>query len=330
MTTAWRNGEYVVSYVKPGVRNLPPVGATLVKCGDKTAAQLAEERLDRWEGDLTTEAGRVAHRPLSAVDRNNPFTGGVPSLCTFKVGRRDRDFQMQPQRPTPPAWKRPIAPPSMRPAPIRCRFETVNGRPWINVHHLGRRRRLDAFSPPVEAQLPALRGRRGWSSTCVARTGRPLNATGRGYGLANRIWTPEFTVSRQPEAGSITYRATQANRQWFADTLARMQADPRFVAESGPVIEQTQAIVAAFDSALAANQATFTLPGRPSVPDTGAANPVAGPVVVLVDGGCTSGCLDTLDLLTRLPNVRWPGRSRPRIRSSSSPPCCCLPSNYAS
>ena len=42
VATAWRNGEYVVSYAKPGVRNLPPVGATLVKCGDKTAAQLAE------------------------------------------------------------------------------------------------------------------------------------------------------------------------------------------------------------------------------------------------------------------------------------------------
>ena len=69
-----------------------------------------------------------------------------------------------------------------------------------------------------------------------------------------------------------------------------MQADPRFVQESGAVIEQTQALIAAFDSAIAAGQQTFTMPGRPSVPDTGAANPVAGKVVVLVDGGCSGGC----------------------------------------
>ena len=108
-----------------------------------------------------------------------------------------------------------------------------------------------------------------------------------------------------------------------------MQADPRFVAESGPVIEQTQAIVAAFDSALAANQPTFTMPGRPSVADTGAANPVAGPVVVLVDSGCTSGCLDTLDLLTRLPNVRLAGSVTAEDSIFIEPTVLRLPSNYA-
>ena len=132
-------------------------------------------------------------------------------------------------------------------------------------------------------------------------------STARGYGLANRIWTPEFTVSRQPAAGAITYRATPGNRTWYADTLGRMQADPRFVQEAGPVIVQTQEIVAAFDAAIAAGQQTFTLPGRAAVADTGAPNPVQGPVVVLVDAGCSGGCLDTLDLLSKLPNVRIAG-----------------------
>ena len=57
-----------------------------------------------------------------------------------------------------------------------------------------------------------------------------------------------------------------------------MVSDPRFVQESGAVIEQTQAIVAAFDSAIAAGQPTFVMPGRPATPDTGAANPVQGQV----------------------------------------------------
>ena len=288
-----------------------------------------QDRSPAGRGDLTTEAGRVRTAPYLLWNRNNPFTGGVPSLCTFKVGRRDRDFQMQPQPADAAgleaAYRATVYVPGANPLSI----ETVNGRPWINVHTLADDAGWDAFFASVEAQLPAIRGPQGLVIDLRGANGASLNATGRGYGLANRIWTPEFTVSRQPEAGSITYRATQANRQWFVDTLTRMQADPRFVAESGPVIEQTQAIVAAFDSALAANQATFTLPGRPSVADTGAANPVAGPVVVLVDGGCTSGCLDTLDLLTRLPNVRLAGSVTAEDSIFIEPTVLRLPSNYA-
>ncbi len=329
LTTAWRNGEYVVSYVKPGARGLPPVGSALVKCGDKTAAQLADERLDRWEGDLTTEAGRVRTAPYLLWNRNNPLTSGVPSLCTFKVGRREREFQMQPQPVEAGALETAYRATVYMPPANPLAIETVNGRPWVHVHSLADEAGWDAFYAAVEGQLAALRGPQGFVIDLRGANGASLNATGRGYGLANRIWTPEFTVSRQPEAGSITYRATPANRQWFVDTLNRMQADPRFVQESGAVIEQTQAIVAAFDSALAAGQATFTLPGRPSVPDAGTANPVAGPVIVLVDGGCTSGCLDTLDLLTRLPNVRLAGSVTAEDSIFIEPTVLRLPSNYA-
>jgi len=329
VTTAWRNGEYVVSYVKPGVRNVPPLGATLVKCGDKTAAQLAEERLDRWEGDLTTEAGRVHTAPYLLWNRNNPFTGGVPSLCTFKVGRRDRDFQMQPQpadaASLEAAYRATVYTPGANPLSV----ETVDGRPWINVHTLADDAGWDAFYAAVEAQLPAIRSAQGLVIDLRGANGASLNATGKGYGLANRIWTPEFTVSRQPAAGAITYRATAGNRQWYAETLGRMQADPRFVQESGPVIEQTAAIVAAFDAALASGQQSFTLPGRAAVQDTGAANPISGPVIVLVDAGCAGGCLDTLDLLSRLPNVRIAGSTTATDSIFIEPTMVRLPSNYS-
>lgn len=329
VTTAWRNGEYVVSYVKPGVRNLPPVGAVLVKCGDKSAADLATERLDRWEGDLTTEAGRVRTAPYLMWNRNNPFTGGVPSTCTFKVGRRDRDFQMQPQpadaASMEAAYRATVYAPPANPLAV----ETVDGRPWIHVHSLADNAGWDAFYAAVEGQVAAIRGSQGLVIDLRGADGSPPNAIARGYALANRIWTPEFTVSRQPEAGSITYRATPANRQWFVEALGRMQADPAFAQEAGAVIEQTQATVAAFDSAIAAGQQTFTLPGRPSVPDTGVANPVAGPVIVLVDSGCSSGCLDILDLLTRLPNVRLAGSTTGEDSIFIEPTILRLPSNYA-
>ncbi|WP_299171894.1 hypothetical protein [uncultured Brevundimonas sp.] len=329
VTTAWRDGKYVVAYVKPGVRNAPPVGSVLIDCLGKTAEELAAQRLDRWEGDLTTEAGRVRTAPYLLWNRNNPFAGGMPPLCNFQTGRRTKEYQLQGQPADAAALEAAYRATVYTPGATPLAIETVNGRPWLHVHTLGDEADFAAFFAAVDAQLGAIRGPQGFVIDLRGANGASLNATGRGYVLANHIWTPEFTVSRQPEAGSITYRATPANRQWFVDTLARMQADPRFVAESSAVIEQTQAIVAAFDSALAAGQATFSLPGRASVPDTGAPNPVAGPVIVLVDAGCTSGCLDTLDLLTRLPNVRLAGSVTAEDSIFVEPTVLRLPSNYA-
>ncbi len=159
--------------------------------------------------------------------------------------------------------------------------------------------------------------------------GSEFTASRRAYGVANRIWTPEFTVSRQPVVGEVTYRVSADNRKWFADALGRMEADPLFVEENPVVIEETRALVAAFDAAMAAGEDSFVLPGRAPVPDTGAANPVQGPVVVLIDSGCSGGCLDVLDLLVNLPNVRLAGSTTAEDSIFVEPTIVRLPSNYA-
>ncbi len=329
VATAWRNGEYVVSYVQPGVRGAPPVGAVVKSCNRQPIDEVAKTKLDRFEGDLTTEAGRVRTAPYLLWNRNNPMAGGVPSTCDFQVGRRTREYKLSPQPATPANLEAAYRASVFTPGATKLSIEQVDGRPWVHVNSLDDSAGWDAFFAQIEAQAATLRGAQGLVIDLRGADGDSINATARGYGLANRIWSPEFTVSRQPEAGQITYRATAANRQWFADTLNRMQSDPRFVQESGPVIEQTQAIVAAFDSALAAGQQTFVMPGRPAVADTGAANPVQGQVVVLVDGGCTNGCLDTLDLLTRLPNVRLVGAPTAVDSIFIEPTVQRLPSNYS-
>ncbi|MGO4688372.1 hypothetical protein [Brevundimonas sp. 2YAF1] len=329
VATAWRNGEYIVSYVQPGVRGAPPVGAVVKSCNVQPIADFAKAKLDGFEGDLTTEAGRVRTAPYLLWNRNNPMVGGVPSVCEFQVGRRAREYTLSPQPATPANLEAAYRASVFTPGATKLSIEQIDGRPWLHVNSLADDAGWDAFFAQVEGQVAALRGSQGLVIDLRGADGASINATSRGYGLANRLWTPEFTVSRQPAAGQITYRATPANRQWFADTLNRMQADPRFVQESGAVIEQTQAIVAAFDSALAAGQQTFVMPGRPSVADTGAANPMQGPVVVLVDGGCSGGCLDTLDLLTRLPNVRLVGSATAVDSIFIEPTVQRLPSNYA-
>jgi hypothetical protein len=328
-TTGWRDGKYVVTYVKQGVRGAPAVGSEVVSCNATPIEQVAQAKLDRWEGDLTTEAGRVQSAPYLLWNRNNPFAGGVPQMCEFRTGRRTREVELRPVPVQPgdieAAYRATVYTPSATPLGV----ETVNGRPWVHAHSLADNADWNGFFAAVEAQLPAIRGPQGFVLDLRGARGDGYSSTQRAYGLANRIWTPEYTVSRQPEAGTITYRATAANRQWFADTLGRMQADPRFVQESGPVIEQTTAIVAAFDAAIAAGQQTFSMTGRESVADTGAPNPVAGPVIVLVDGGCSGGCLDVLDVLTKLPNVRLAGATTATDSIFIEQTELRLPSNYS-
>ena len=329
-TTGWRDGRYIVTYVKPGTRGAPRVGDEVTECNITPIEEFARDKLDRWEGNLETEAGRVTSAPYLMWNRNNPFAAGVPSQCSFRSGRgRPRELQIRPVPVAPgdleAAYRATVYMPPANPLAV----ETVNGRPWLHVHTFADAG-WPAFNAAVEAQAAALRGPQGFVLDLRAARGSGENSsTARGYGLANRIWTPEFTVSRQPAAGDITYRATQGNRDWYAAALGRMEADPAFVQEAMSVIEQTREIVAAFDAAIAASQPTFTLAGRPAVADTGASNPVQGPVIVLVDAGCSGGCLDTLDLLSKLPNVRIAGSTTATDSIFVEPTVLRLPSNYS-
>ena len=331
LATGWRDGRYVVTYVQPGVRGLPPVGAVVTECNLTPIEEYSRAKLDLWEGDLNTEAGRVTTAPYLLWNRNNPYAGGTPSMCKFKVGnRRERDYELRPVPVVAANLEAAYRATLYTPGPTPLSIETVNGRPWINVHSFADDAGWDAFNAAVEGQAGALRGPQGFVLDLRGASGSSVyTSTARGYGLANRIWTPEFTVSRQPAAGDITYRATPGNRQWYADTLGRMEADPRFVLEATPVIEQTREVVAAFDAAIAAGQPTFTLPGRAVAADTGAANPVQGPVIVLVDAGCSGGCLDTLDLVSRLPNVRIVGSTTAADSIFIEQTVQRLPSSYA-
>ena len=329
VTTGWRDGQYVVTHVAEGVRRGPRVGAVVTECNGVPIEEFAIEKLDRWEADLTTEAGRIRSAPYLLWNRNNPFTRGLPQTCKFQEGRRSRDIELQIQPVSPAALEAAYRATVYMPGDVPLAVEEVNGRPWVHVHSLSEDADWAAFNATVVAQAEALRGPQGFVLDLRGANGSEFTSTRRAYGLVNRIWTPEFTVSRQPVAGEITYRVSEDNRNWFADALARMEADPLFVEENPAIIEETRTIVAAFDSAMAAGQESFSLPGRAPVPDTGAPNPVQGPVIVLIDSGCAGGCLDVLDLLVNLPNVRLAGSTTAEDSIFVEPTVLRLPSNYA-
>lgn len=330
LTTGWRDGKYVVTYVQPGVRNLPPVGAEVIECNGEPIEAFARRRLDRWEGDLDTQAGRIRTAPYLLWNRNNPFTGGVPGSCKFQQGRRARDYELRTQPLQPgqleAAYRATVYMPSGAPLAI----ETVNGRPWIHAHSFADNAGWDAFNPLLESQIAAIRGPQGFVLDLRGAGQQEWSALAKAYAMANRIWTPEFTMTRQPPSGMVSFRATQGNRDWYAQTLGLMEADPVFVQEAPAVIEDTRRIVAAFDEALAAGQTSFSLEGRTvSITDPDAPNPVQGSVVVLVDAGCAGACLDLLDLLSNVPNVRIAGQETQGATIFVEPTSVRLPSNYS-
>lgn len=354
-STAWRNGQYVVSWVKPGVRDLPPLGSTLLQCDGETAEQIAQKRLDKFEGDLTQEPERLRTAPYLLWNRGNPLAGTFPAECEFQDGRRKRKFKMVYVGATDPDREAAYRASAYAPPAVPLVVEQVGNLSWVHLHTLDENNGWQAFYSQLESMADQIRGGGGVVIDMRGADGRSDEAIRRGYQTINRIWSPEFVFGRRAEVGDLTYRVSADNRQWFADAVARMRADEIFAYDYPEVIAEIDGLVAKFDEAMAAGQQTFTAPAlaRTSTArsviynqamaaaaaakeealaagldedaaDTAAdaaaqaildaagnlasdVNPVQGQVIVLVDGGCSNGCLDIVDQLKRLPNTRIAG-----------------------
>lgn len=326
-STAWRDGGYVVSWVKPGARNVPQVGWVLDSCDGLPAEEIAERRLDIWEGDLTLEADRAATAPYLFWDRGNPMAGGIPGECRFRDGRRNRNVRLATDFATPEELEAAYRA-SVYVAATPLAVEINDGLAWIHIHTLADDADWTGFLAQVEAQQEAIRGASGVVIDLRGARGNAADSASYTLRTAARIWSPEMIGAAQPTQVNLAYRATQTNRQWFADALGRMQADPVFAQINPATIQETQAVVEAFDQAIQSGQQSFTrpMPSRPAI--EAGANPVRGNVVILVDGGCAAGCLDAIDVLHRLPNVRIAGQPTSADSLVIEPTVTALPSTY--
>lgn len=329
-TTGYRDGAYVVTWVQPGVDGLPPVGARLQSCDDVPAEDFARRRLDGWEGNLDQPGDREQTAPYLFWDRGNPFVGGLPGECNFTTGnRRGRDYRMTavfaPEDQRRAAWASTVYLPQ---TPLA--IEAINGGHWIHLHDMTQNAGSEAFLAQLESQLAAIQG----GNLVIDMRGARNGSGALGYSLANRLWGVDFRTAQQNISGQIVYRVSADNRAYFADVLGRMQGDPMFAGNYPGAIRQMEALLARFDEAAAAGQQTFTetitppIPaieaaavegstaegeetatGEPAAPAAPAAptNAMRGNIVVLVDGGCRNACLDVVDMLLTLPNVRLAG-----------------------
>lgn len=321
ITTGWRNGAYVVTWANPEVRGLPAVGSTLISCGDESAEQFARRRLDGWEGDLDQPGDREQTAPYLFWDRGNPFIGGLPPTCNFSANGRGRGretrfthvFAPEPARRA--AWAASVYTPQ---TPLAV--ESFAGGHWIHIHDLTQNSGSQGFLSQIDQQLAAIQG----GNVVIDLRGARAGNAALGYSLANRLWGVDYRVGQQRIEGQIVYRVSPDNRQYFADTLGRMQSDAAFAVNYPGAVQRMQELVAQFDAAAASGARTFTQDISPPIPAIEAAvvegeeetapaqvsaptNAMRGNVVVLVDGGCRNACLDVVDMLATLPNVRIAG-----------------------
>lgn len=299
-STRWVNNGYTVAWTRAGDNKLPPVGARLVSCDKKPADQVAKDRLDRYEGDMTQQVDRARTAPFLLWDRGNPFTAALPQKCVFKVGNSNKTYTMN-YNPSPEAERRTAYYAGLGKAQGGPTMEPWNGGFWIRLPTFVEGAEWDAFLAQLDGQLAAVQAApvvvidlRGASDAPASRNG---------YKFANRLWGVDFVQAQSPTVGNVAYRVSPANRAIYADILNRMRADPLAYYQV-PIWEK---MLQEFDAALAAGQTLLHRnEARPASAST-ATSLMRGKVIVLTDAYCAAQCLSVMDLLTRLPNVTHAG-----------------------
>jgi len=294
-STRWVNNGYTVAWTMPGDAKLPPVGARLVSCDKKNADQIAKERLDRYEGDMTQAVDRARTAPFLLWDRGNPYTALVPQKCVFRVGNGNKTYTLNyvatAEDTRRAAYLAGLGKPQGGPT-----MEAWNNGFWIRIPTFAEGGDWDAFLAQVDSQLANIQSApvvvldlRGAEGAAVSRNG---------YKLANRLWGPDYILGNQPQVGNAAYRVSAANRAVYADAIARMKTDPLSYYQV-PIWEK---MLAEFDAALAAGQPLLQRNEARAAAAT-AASAMKGKVIVLTDAYCSGQCLSMLDLFTKLPNV---------------------------
>jgi hypothetical protein len=330
-STGYRNGQYVVTWSDPAGKGLPPVGAVLVSCDKVPAEDLAQKRLGGFEGDLSLPSGRIRSAPYLLWDRANNMTGPMPEKCDFTVGRGKRTFSIGEQLPNDALQHTAFTSAGAKPEGLSI-APVGQGGYWISAHNLDATTGWDGFLAQVDQNLAAVQA----APFVILDLRGALEGDHRtGQRLTNRLWTPEYFLSKQPTTARVVYRTSQGNKQFYTDTVARLSSDPLTAAQAEPlqaildkisdamkagkttldVVENTVPVAAVAQAApppstaTAADAAATAAAPPPPPPPSAAplANPMKGRVLILVDSWCSMECLVLVDAVSAMPNVTVAG-----------------------
>jgi hypothetical protein len=291
----WRNHHYEVGWVQSGLeRTTPPPGAILVSCDGQSAEALARARLDRLFGNLELEAERRA----SAFQLLRDYHYSIPSpgACVFRSGGREKSWTLTWS--TPPGDLVETAAKSM--FGRRAEFGVARwGRNawWIGAPRMSGDEDWKKLYAAIDTNLAEIR-----SAQVVVIDLRGNGGGNSDYGdrLARRLFGDPLVNAHQLVWGDLVLKAGPLSRQWATEGLAQAAGNPEWLASIKPVADKLAA-------APPGSKVVIDNGGNAPAPAARVPSPMKARVVVLVDHACFSACLDTLDVLTRLPGVQLAG-----------------------
>ena len=335
-STAWRGGSYVVVYNDPGLKNLPPVGAKLISCDRVAADDIAKQRLDRYEGDLTTESGRFKSAPYLLWDRANTMLPALPQKCDFDVDGHKKTFPLVENFSA--VAVREAAVKAAAPHPTGIGIESFgSGGFWISMHSLSEHQSWSPVLNQIDQNIAAIRGA---PVVVIDLRGADGGSVRAGYRVLTRLWGAPFISANNAPATQIAYRTSKANQDFYRAVAARLAADPMTsmgasqwsaladalaaaAAQNQPMLTRNESAAQAAAGALAAvapdlpkdpnaapvaGEVAPTAPPPPPAESAGpAVNMMHARVIVLTDYWCSGACLYLMDTLTRLPNLQQVG-----------------------
>lgn len=303
--TQERAGRQVVA-LKADVGGAPPVGAQLLSCDGKPAAQLLEENVGPYRGLWKLESQRARQAWRLFLDAGNPFARR-PSQCLFEEGGRERPYTL--------VWS-PLSQQEFEAhaKTVSATFRTsVEMRPfgdgglWVSAGTFT----SDGASEDGK-KLEALVSRLNKDRAALAAADViVLDVRGNGGGssrwgqrIAAAIWGEANAAAAAPQSGGVDWRASDANiaaldaykakpgagmvmRVWAGNASAGM----RKAKASGQALWRETAPMGGLFGGGGRKGASAIDPAKFNT---------RAPVYVLTDASCASACLDALDVWRKL------------------------------
>lgn len=296
-TLRWDGSAYRVDGRAPfaGAPVLPPENAALVSCDGVPAEKVARTRVDFVFGNLDL-SGRIRTAPWLLWDLGNPFAGAPPRQCSFSVDGKPVAFPLA-YRPIDDKEGADVLKRGTGVTPTMDVAPWGEDRWWIGIPSFGNGD-WTSFFAKVDKAMPELRKA---SAIVIDMRGNGGGNSAYASRLATRLYGLDLVRAEAPVLGPVTYRASAANRQTYANYLEFQRKD----GGDQETIAYLESVVSRFDKALAAGDGKFEVADdvsdatRPTPPS----NPVAGKIILLTDGHCNSACLDAMDLFTALPGT---------------------------
>jgi hypothetical protein len=276
-----------------------PVGATLIGCDGRTAAQYAAATLGRMWGRWQLASQRRGFGQVLFADEGSRY---IPQAkhCTFEVGGKRRSVALDWQ----PIAGRALVDQLRHISPPRARnFETralANGTRWFAMPSFNG----DPRSAAGKALPPMIDAMRADRAALAAAPAIVLDLRGNGGGssswsrqIAEILWGRAALDRLPPEADTVDWRVSPANLESIREAFARRGSASAMPAE---VETWFREVIAGLSAALARGDALWrqshTGGGIDSSAPAPALPPLAGRIYLVTDSGCASACLDAVDL----------------------------------